>query len=125
MLPSVSEALVAFLRDRAGGPPVVVGSLTWPILREIHDGWPAQPLAAIVGPPKGAGEGHRGPWRPPAPATPGPAPATPERLRDIAAAGHETYVWTVNDADAARRLAGEAVAALITDVPGAIAEALR
>lgn len=125
MLPGISEALVAFLRDRRGGPPLLVASLTWPILREIHEASPAQPIGAIVGRPMGTAEWGWLLSRPLAVVALGADLATPERLRDLAAAGREAYVWTVNDPAEARRLRDAGVAAVITDDPAAIAAALQ
>ncbi|HET8540126.1 MAG TPA: glycerophosphodiester phosphodiesterase family protein [Anaeromyxobacter sp.] len=51
--------------------------------------------------------------------------ATPDRVRRWAARGLAVTVWTVDDADEARRLAALGAAAVITDVPERIAAALR
>ncbi|MCC6901385.1 MAG: glycerophosphodiester phosphodiesterase [Polyangiaceae bacterium] len=50
--------------------------------------------------------------------------ATDERLRRWRSAAALIAVWTVNEPDAARRLARAGVDAIISDVPGAIVEAL-
>jgi glycerophosphoryl diester phosphodiesterase len=49
----------------------------------------------------------------------------PERARRWAARGLAVNVWTVDDPDEARRLAALGAAAVITNVPGRIAAALR
>jgi glycerophosphoryl diester phosphodiesterase len=60
----------------------------------------------------------------PAAVHPGRRLATPARVRAWAARGLAVNVWTVDDPEEARRLAGAGAAALITNVPARIAAAL-
>jgi glycerophosphoryl diester phosphodiesterase len=49
----------------------------------------------------------------------------PARCRAWRSRGHAINVWTVNDPQEARRLSRMGIDALISDVPGVIAEAVR
>jgi glycerophosphoryl diester phosphodiesterase len=61
----------------------------------------------------------------PAAVHPDRALVTPERFRAWSARGLAVNVWTVDDADEARRLAALGASALITNVPGKIRAALE
>ena len=74
--------------------------------RFLRSGWPAIPLRAqAVHPPR--------------------AVVDAARCRTWRRQGKLINVWTVNDADSAKELAALGVDALITDVPGQIADAVR
>ena len=74
--------------------------------RFLRSGWPALPLGAqAVHPPR--------------------AVVDAARCRAWRRQGKLINVWTVNDADSAKALAALGVDAIITDVPGQIADAVR
>jgi glycerophosphoryl diester phosphodiesterase len=125
LLPSISDTLGAFAAAHDGVPPLVIASKQTNLLREIHALAPAVRLAVVQARPAGAGE-----WRwilglPVQVVAMRGDLCTPERVADVAAAGHDWYAWTINDPGEARRLRDAGAAAIVTDDPAAITEALR
>ncbi len=112
---------------RAGAPArVVVSSFDWRLLGAFRVAAPAVPAGLLF-------DGER-PWRlrtwlalrllAPSAVHPDRALATDGRVRGWAARGLAVNVWTVDDPAEAGRLAALGAAALITNVPGRVRDAL-
>lgn len=125
LLESISDTLANYWNSGPQGSPRLTISMQSHLLTEIHEQAPDEALGIIVGRELGAGEWRWALGLPIRAVLMQDNVATAERVADVRSAGHRCFIYTVNDADAAKRRRDQGVDGVVTDDPATLLGALR